>query len=314
MKCACLSDSSDLLVNFDAVLANCGCGHCDFKKLISHGCPSPRRDARFLCLNTPGLSPNVKDSLLLQVTADADVIFDQLRDVVIQFKSWMEENVSIEEYKKVLTSIPGMMSGKKDVAMLTDRWKEIGAADHFACSAILSDYYTWFNCDVLRKVIATVKTKTQNDRTDILSSLKSYVDEVYKYSKRNIFECPASSGLPRIKGITYFILKVSIAQLPENNEITAEQIATFTAKLKQSLQLEDYTLKLCTVGKGCLQLVYSIPLCVYNVLFPLGKDQLKAIQVLAIGVMEIITKDHHYKKEHVSEIWDMQSVYTCRSV
>ena len=203
------------MVNIDAVLANCGCGHCDFKELISNGCPSPRRDTRFICLNRPGLSPNEKDSLLLQVTADAEAIFDQLRDVVIQFKSWMEENVSIEEYRKVLTSIPGMKSGRKDVPMLTDRWKEIRAADHFECSAILSDYYTWFNCDILRKVVQTVKTKTQNDRTDILSSLKSYVDEVYRYSKRNIFECPASSGLARIKGITYFILKVSIAQLPE---------------------------------------------------------------------------------------------------
>ena len=56
------------------------------------------------------------------------------------------------------------------------RWKEIGAADHFECSAILSDYYTWFNCDILRKGIETVQTKTQNDRIDILSSLKSYAD------------------------------------------------------------------------------------------------------------------------------------------
>ena len=93
---------------------------------------------------------------------------------------------------------------------------------------------------------------------------------------------------------------MSIAQLPEQeNKVTAEQIATFTATLKQSLQLEDYTLKLCTVDKGCLQLVYSIPLCVYNALFPLDEDQYEAIRVL--GVMEIITKDHHYTKEHVSD-------------
>ena len=287
------------MVNIDAVLANCGCGDCDFKGLISNGCPSPRRDAQFICLNTSGLSPNEKDSLLLQVTADAEAIFDHLTKVTLQFDRWMEENVSIEEYRKVLTRIQGMMSGKEDVPMLTGRWKEIRAADHFECSSILSEYYTWFNCDIMRKVVVNVKTKPQSDPAKLLSSLKSYVDEVYKYSKRNIFECPAPSGLSRTKGTTYCVLKVSEAQFPKHeNKVTAEEISAFTAKLSQSFRLQDYALKLCTINKGCLQLVYSIPLCVYNALFPLDEDQLKAIQVL--GVMEIITKDHHYKKEHVS--------------
>ena len=280
-------------------MANCGCGHCDFKELISNGCPSPRRDTQFICLKTPGLSPSQKDILLLQVKADADTLRKQFTIVICQFKSWMEENVSIEEYRKVITDIQGIMSCKKDVPMLMDRWKEIKTADHFECSNILSDYYTWFNCDILKEVVEIVKTKLQSDRAEFLSSLKSYVDEVYRYSKRNIFECPAPSGLSRTKGTTYCVLKVSIAQLPEQeNKVTAEEIATFTAKLKQYLQLQDYALKLCTVDSGCLQLVYSIPLCVYNALFPLDEDQFKAIQVL--GVMEIITKDHHYKKEHVS--------------
>ena len=306
---SCLSDNSKSFVNIDAVKANCGCGDCDFIRLISNGCPNPRRDIQFINLDTTGLST----SQILQIKADAEAIFELFSKVTHEFDIWMEKNVSIEEYRKVLTRMQGVMPWNKSATMLMDRREDIRAANHGECSTILSSYYTWFNCDILRKIVEIVKTETRSDKVKLISSLKSYKDEVSRYSKRSMFECPAPSGLARTKGTTYCVLKVSDDQFCEKKNITAEEIATFTAKLMQSFRLQEYAMKLCTVDKGCLQLVYSIPICVYSVLFPLTRYEHEALR--ALGIMEIITKDQHpYNIEPVSNICKQNAFKTCTGV
>ena len=62
--------------------------------------------------------------------------------------------------------------------------------------------------------------------------------------------------------------------------------------------IPKYVLTLCTVADGCVELVYSVPLCIYSVLFPLNEEQWR--HLITLGVTEIKTKDYHYEKEHVS--------------
>ena len=173
-------------------------------------------------------------------------------------------------------------------------------ADHTECSVILSDYYTWFNCDVLKIVLQTAKMLTQKDPKDILSILQSYVEELHKFCKRNIFECPPFSPMSSIKGTTYFSLKVEKYQVLDQKTFTAEEIQ---ATLMTSLNIEQYALKLCTVAEGCVELVYSVPLCIYSVLFPLNEEQWKLL--ITLGVTELMTKDYHYKRvsKHLSSVY-----------
>ena len=240
------------------------------------------------------LTKNEKGILLQKVRADADAIDDKYRYMVLKFKTWMAENVTVEEYREILTNIPGAM--KKGVAMLKDRQKEIEAANYFNCSAILSDYYTWFNCSVLKKVLEDAKTLTHKDPTEILSILQSYKEEVHKYCKRNIFECPPfeHKGVSPTNGSTYCILKLEKHQVHVLDEqtITTEEIELFEDTLMTFFEIPEYVLKLHTVAEGCVELVYSVPLCIYSVLFPLNEEQWK--HLITLGVAEIITKDYRY--------------------
>ena len=127
------------------IMANCGCGTCDLKGLLTKGCPNPVNQ-QFLYLDTRTLTKNEKDILLLKVKADADAINTEHRHMILKFKTWMKENVSIENYSDILLNIPGTI--RKEVSMLQDRWEEINVADHSKCSQILSNYYMWFNCSV----------------------------------------------------------------------------------------------------------------------------------------------------------------------
>ena len=270
---------------------------CDFTGLITNGCPNPLR--QFLYLGT--LTKHENDILQLKVKADADPITTKYRHVVLKFRTWMKDNVSIEDYRIILSNIPGTI--RKDVPMLKDRWKEIKAADHSDCSVILSDYYTWFNCSILKQVLEDAKiiTHIHVDPTDILSALQSYTEEVHKYCTRSIFECPPLSNLSSTKGTTYFILKLEGPKVLDYKTIAAEEVKSFEATLMISLNIPEYALKLCTVAEGCVELVYSVPLCIYSVLFPLNEEQWK--HLITLGVTEITTKDCNYKKKHVSRLY-----------
>ena len=274
---------------------NCGCGKCNFRGLITNGCPNPLRQ-QFLYCDCGTLTQNEKDILRLKLKADADWIDEKYCKVVLEFRNWMKDNVFTVDYRNILSTIPGTL--RNDVPMLKDRWKEINMADHLNCSVILADYCTWFDCSVMKKVVQNVNTLTKKDPTEIMSILQSYTEEVHKYCKRNIFECPPPSDMSVTKGTTYFILKLERHLVLDEIEFAAEEIGRVKAILTEYFNVPEYVLKLCTVADGCVELVYSVPLCIYSVLFPLNEEQFK--HLITLGVAEISTKDYHYKKEHVS--------------
>ena len=252
-------------------------------------------------LKTSSLTQNEEGILLSQLKKDADAIFEEWDTVVCQFSSWMKENISLEMYKEILLTIPGFTSARKEVPMFKDREQDIMAAkSHLDCFAILSRYHSWFNYSLLETVISKARKRTQKDSPEFLSSLRSYMDLLHKYCKRNIFECPKPSSISSSKSSTYLVLKVTEDQMSDVKVVSAEKIKLFTFELMKPYEIQDYVLNLHTVGDGCVELVYSIPLCIYNELFPLNKDQWKSLPML--GVMEVITKDYHYKKEHVSAV------------
>ena len=221
--------------------------------------------------------------------------------MVHKFDQWMEKYVPVEDYKKILVKIPGTM--KNDVPVLKDRCKEIiKAVNHFDCTLLLFDYHTWFNCSILKQVLEIAKIFTKEDPTNVLSSLQTYSEEVlHKYCKRNIFECPPPSGISRTEGITYCVLKLGHSDpLLGEKEYTTDEIRLVQAKIMALFELQNYAMKLCTVGMGCVELVYSMPLCIYAELFPLNEDQCR--KLTTVGVSEIIVKDYHYKLDNVSGI------------
>lgn len=302
LSCMYFTGNTELSIKFDMVQANCGCGKCDLKSLISTGCPKPCRNVPFMYLDTLSLNQKQKDILILKLQEDAEAIVDQWDTIVDQFSSWMEANVSLEVYKKILLSVPGMTSAVSNIHMLSDRKQEIMAAkSHLECIAMLSDYYSWFNYSILKTVVIQATKRTHKDASEFHLSLRSYIDQLDEYCRRNIFECPAPLLMSSKKGTTFLVLKVTEDQLSTVNMVSAEKIAVFTAELMKPFEIQEYVMNLHTVGKGCMELVYSLPQCITNELFPLNEDRCKNLAML--GVMEVITKYYHYKKDHVSDVW-----------
>lgn len=91
LSCMYFTGNTELSIKFDMVQANCGCGKCDLKSLISTGCPKPCRNVPFMYLDTLSLNQKQIDILILKLQEDAEAIFDQWDTIVDQFSSWMEQ-------------------------------------------------------------------------------------------------------------------------------------------------------------------------------------------------------------------------------
>ena len=261
------------------------------KNIITNGCPQPLQPQILY------LDHYTNENDILKLKDDSDAIRQEYSNFVIQFESWMENNISVEEYRKILSNIPGAM--KNNVPLLKDRCSEIEAAtQHSQCSALLSGYHTWFSCSVLNKVLQLVNTLTGKVTTEVISSLQSYTKKMHDYCKRNILECPPPSVMSSTKGITYCIFKRKDEF--QDRILTAHEIQILKGITMIQFNIEECALQLRTFTEGCVELVYSIPLCIYAELFPLNEDQCRYLTTQ--GLSEIMTKDYHYKLKRVSNI------------
>ena len=92
-----------------------------------------------------------------------------------------------------------------------------------------------------------------------------------EYSKRSIFECPSYS----VSQPDYADLIMKIEGTLEYN---VKQLETFEARVSSIIHLFKYTLCLCSVEKGCLELRCQIPRFVEVAIFPLSQDQKEALR------------------------------------
>ena len=64
-----------------------------------------------------------------------------------------------------------------------------------------------------------------------------------------------------------------------------KHLDVFEVDLCLKLEIEHFNLVLCSIGEGCIELVYLLPSCVHELLFPLNTKQLQGLAM--IGVTEI---------------------------
>jgi len=61
-------------------------------------------------------------------------------------------------------------------------------------------------------------------------------------------------------------------------DYNVKQLETFKPSVSSIIYLSKYTLCLCSVEKGCLELRYQIPQFVEVAIFPLSQDQQEALR------------------------------------
>ena len=163
---------------------------------------------------------------------------------------------------------------------------------------ILSDYYSWFNYDLIENLIETFCAESE----DVKKALQEFKKNFSKYSERRVFvivpraessdtesgvrdrivhfsEC----GTDRKRDVKKFIMKVD----KRWNTITVKMLRRIRKTVAGILKVKKHTLHLQSVEDGCFQMTFLIPEFVAATVFPLQFPTEQEPALLEAGVIEL---------------------------
>ena len=162
-------------------------------------------------------------------------------------------------------------------------FQELKAADTIPkVFLVLNDYFSFFNYHIIEHIIKELGTKTDK------SKLRRYKIDFHQYVKRRIFECQPKFGPVSDSDHADIFVKLD----SQYDNYTIAQIEGFCHKLSEILNLSQGILRLCRVDEGCFQLMFQVPSFVQQEIFPLSRDQEKALA--AMGVFKLTCGEYQF--------------------
>ena len=148
---------------------------------------------------------------------------------------------------------------------------------------VLKDYFSFFNYHIIEFIIR--KLGTEENKAD----LQRYKENFNQYAKRRIFECLPEFGPVSDAGHADIFVKVDL----QYENYTVEEVEVFRHKLSEILRVSSQgILRLCRIEKGCFQFTFQVPSFVQREIFPLSREQEKAL--LVEGVIRLTCVDYQF--------------------
>ena len=153
-------------------------------------------------------------------------------------------------------------------------FKELKAVDTIPKAfLVLNDYFSFFNYQIIEHIIKELGT--ENDKTE----LQKYKEHFDRYAKRRIFECLPEFG--PLSDADHADIFVKLDSQYDNYTVT--QIEGFRHELSKILYISSQgVLRLCRIDKGCIQLMFQVPSFVQQEIFPLSREQERALAVMSV--------------------------------
>ena len=271
----------------------CGCGKCSINSFFEKGCPKPIVSmSLFSYLNTKGLDDSQKEILTGRLYREFEVITTDFFCLVYKtYKSLIQQHTPVQELVCLLGGLDAFQPTLRKTPLLCT--EELQAADSIdKVFGMLRRYMSFFSYQIIECII-----KVFGDQQD-KENLRDYTAKLNEYSRRSIFECPTFS-LAR-KDQANLVVKLEGVNLKMYHLI---HLAAFKSRISNIIKVTKYTLRLCTVEEGCLQLTFQMPHFVKGVIFPLIDSQKAALKVE--GVARLTCEDYQCLLEVCVSIGDM---------
>ena len=193
-------------------------------------------------------------------------------------KSLNRQNVSPD---KLLSHVMTLGSLKRvfeepQVPALHHRFNELKAAKTiYESFLVLNDYFSFFNYHIIEHIIEELGTEEDK------ANLQKYKQDFYQYAERRIFECLPEFGRV-LNGADHMHVDIFVKLDSQYDDYTVAELERFCHKLSEILDVSLGILCLCRVDKGCLQLMFQVPSFVQQRMFPLSREQERALAVMSI--------------------------------
>ena len=187
----------------------------------------------------------------------------------------------------------GPVFEEPQVPLFCHRFRELQAAKTiYDIFPVLNDYFSFFNYQLIEHIVNEFGTE------DDKANLQKYKEDFNQYAKRKIFECPPEFGHVIDADHADIFVKVDL----QYENCTVVQIERFRQKLSGILCVSSQgILRLCRVDKGCFQLMFQVPTFVQQAIFPLSREQEKAL--VAMGVIKLTCGEYQFKVKCLELKW-----------
>ena len=178
----------------------------------------------------------------------------------------------------------GPVFKEPQVPVFCHRFKELKTANTiYDIFLVLNDYFSFFNYQLIEHIIKTLGTR--NDK----AKLWRYKKDFNQYTKRRFFE-----SLPEFGPVSDADHADVFVKLDSQYDIcTIAQIERLRQKLSGILSVSSHSiLRLCRVDKGCLQLMFQVPVFVQQEIFPLSERQEESLA--AMGVIRLTCGEYQF--------------------
>ena len=256
----------------------CGCGKCTFFSFIERGCPTPIPSASsFPYLDLSGLTHEKQQELRGRLWSESRDIMIRFQELVsATIKSFKRRCVPLDElvsHVMALGAFDPVFKGPQ-VPVFRDYFKELKAADTIPkVFMVLNDYFSFFNYHIIEHIIKELGT--EEDKAE----LQRYKEDFKQYAKRRIFECLPEFGPISDADHAGVFVKVD----SHYEKYTVAEVEGFRHKLSKILLISSQGIvRLCRVDKGCFQLMFQVPSFVQHKVFPLSREQEKALATMHV--------------------------------
>ena len=210
--------------------------------------------------------------------------FQELVSATIE--SLSSRNVSLDKLVSNVMTLGAFKAVVKEpqVSLFQYCFQKLEAADTIPkIFLVLKDYFSFFNYHIIEHIIK--KLGTEEDKAE----LQRYKENFNQYAKRRIFECLPEFG--PVSDADHADIFVKLDLHYEN--YTVEEVQVFRHKLSEILRVASQgTLRLCRVEKGCFQFILQVPSFVQQEIFPLSREQEKAL--LVEGVIRLTCVNYQF--------------------
>ena len=233
------------------------------------------------------LSSTEKEELKAHLKNDEQEMRRLFASLVMHTRDSVQERIPVVDFAGSILALGAYEPavGERDRRLLDEHREEIRSAKSVSeIFNILCAYWNYLDYKLLVYVIEECGTHDDS----VVKRLQSYNEALQRFCKRRIFELPLpenGNGAENKKQEKLYI-KLNI---PEDTLV--EQMFPIRIKVAEILQLNPATLQICSVDKGCVQLIFLIPKFVARKIFPLSDEQTSALSK-DVSVMRLECGDY----------------------
>ena len=253
-------------------------------------CPRPTLSMNhFPYLDTEELDETEKELLKGRLYREYQAISSEFGILVFDTcGSLIKRGIKVQELVRLLMTLLAFQPTLPKTPLLKECIEKLEVAadiDKVFRILMFQGYMSFFSYHIIECIIH--KLGDQKDE----ENLQGYTAKFNEYSRRSIFECPTYSLARRNRA--NLVVKLEGVDLEKYSLI---YLTVFKSRISDIIKITKYTLRLCTVEKGCLQFTFQMPHFVKEVVFPLTDSQKVALK--AEGVAHLTCEDYQCSFDH----------------